>query len=158
MVTLEVWDKQYREKGYFIKYPDEDLIRFMVKHFYNAPDRKKIKILDLGSGVGRNTIYLAKEGYSAFGREATDYGIQVSKKKREIEGVNTVFKKSYLTKIPFPEEYFDAVVGIQAIPHNTDKEIKNILHEIKRVLKPNGVFFAKMVTETRFNNMEEKSV
>ena len=146
MVTSEVWDKQYRERGYFIKYPDENLIRFMAKHFYNVPDRKKIKILDLGSGVGRNTIYLAKEGYIAFGVEATDSGIEISKKMREIEGINAIFKKGNLTKIPFPEKYFDAVVDIQAIQHNTYEEIKKILQEIKRVLKPNGMFFAKMVS------------
>ena len=91
MVTIEAWDKQYRDKGYFLKYPDENLIRFMAKYFYDAPNRAEIKILDLGSGVGRNTIYLAKEGYNAFGVEATDSGIEVSKKRREIEGVNAVF-------------------------------------------------------------------
>lgn len=146
MVTSEVWDKQYREKGYFIKYPDENLIRFMAKYFYNTPDRKKVKILDIGSGVGRNTIYLAKEGYSAFGLEATDSGIEVSKKRLELEGINAGFKKGNSTKIPFPEEYFDTVVDIQAIPHNTYKEIKEILQEVKRVLKPNEMLFAKMVS------------
>jgi len=146
MVTSEVWNKQYREKGYFIKYPDEDLIRFMAKYFYNAPDRKGIKILDIGSGVGRNTIYLAKEGFSAFGVEATDSGIKISQRRQEIEGVDAVFKKGNLTKIPFPEEYFDAVVDIQAIQHNTYREINEILQEIKRVLKPDGIFFAKMVS------------
>ena len=146
MVTIEMWNKQYRERGYFIKYPDENLIRFMAKHFYNVPDRKRIKILDLGSGVGRNTIYLAKEDYSAFGVEATASGIEVSKKRREIEGINAIFKKGNLTKIPFSEEYFDAVVDIQAIQHNTCEEIKKILQEIKRVLKPNGMFFAKIVS------------
>lgn len=145
MVTTEVWDKQYHEKGYFIKYPDENLIRFMAKYFYDAPDRKGIKILDIGSGVGRNTIYLAKEGFSAFGVEATYSGIEISERRQGIEGVNAVFKKADLTKIPFTEEYFDAVVDIQAIQHNTYKEINEILHEIKRVLKPNGIFFAKMV-------------
>lgn len=146
MVTIDAWNKQYRSKGYFIKYPDENLIRFMAKYFYNAPDRKGVKILDLGSGVGRNTIYLAKEGYNAFGLEATDSGIEVSKKRRKIEGVNAVFKKGNLTKIPFPGEYFDAVVDIPAIQHNTYKEIKKILQEIKRVLTPNGMFFAKIVS------------
>ena len=146
MVTTEAWDKQYYEKGYFIKYPDEDLIRFMAKYFYNAPDRKRIKILDVGSGVGRNTIYLAKEGFSAFGVEATDSGIEVSTKRREIEGVDAIFKKADLIKIPFPEEYFDAVVDIQTIQHNTYKQINEIMQEIKRVLKPNGIFFATMVS------------
>lgn len=121
MVTAEVWNKQYREKGYFIKYPDEDLIRFMAKYFYDAPDRKGIKILDIGSGVGRNTIYLAKEGFSAFGVEATDSGIEISEKKQEIEGVYAVFKKGNLTKIHFPEEYFDAVVDRQSSIIHTEK-------------------------------------
>lgn len=42
MVTIDAWNKQYRSKGYFLKYPDKDLIRFMAKYFYNAPDRKKV--------------------------------------------------------------------------------------------------------------------
>jgi 2-polyprenyl-3-methyl-5-hydroxy-6-metoxy-1,4-benzoquinol methylase len=158
MVTSEVWNKQYRERGYFIKYPDEDLIRFMAKHFYNVPDRKKVKILDIGSGVGRNTIYLAKEGFSAFGVEATDSGIEVSKKRREVEGTNAVFKKGNLTKIPFAEEYFDAVVDIQAIQHNTYEEIKKILQEVKRILKPNGVFFAKMVSTQDYSFKKGRAI
>src|SRR5207253_2900607 len=46
------------------KYPPEYVIRWAARHFYKAPDRKAVRILDLGSGPGACAWYLSREGFS----------------------------------------------------------------------------------------------
>ena len=136
------------EKGYFIKYPDEDLIRFMAENFYHIPfsERKKIKVLDFGSGCGRNSIYLAKEDFNVYGLETTDSGIKVSKKQAKKEEADISFIQSDLTGANFPDNFFNAVVDIQSIQHNKLKEIEDVASEIHRILKDQGLLFSKMVS------------
>ncbi len=70
-----VWEDIYasREWG---KYPPEELIRFIARTFYAVPDRKAIRILDLGCGSGAATWYVAREGFSAFGIDGSPSAIR----------------------------------------------------------------------------------
>jgi len=59
-----VWEEVFRAQEWG-KYPPEHVIRAVARNFYKAPDRKAVKILDIGSGPGANTWYVAREGFSA---------------------------------------------------------------------------------------------
>jgi len=41
--------------------------------------------------------------------------------------------------LPFPDNYFDYIVSIHVLPELSYREIDPALHELRRVLKPNGV-------------------
>ncbi|OKP90593.1 hypothetical protein A3842_03205 [Paenibacillus sp. P3E] len=67
------WD-QTRENVFKIRewgnYPSEDLIRCITRYFYGTPNRKEIKILEVGCGIGANLWYVAREDFSDFGIDA----------------------------------------------------------------------------------------
>ncbi|MEI9897627.1 MAG: hypothetical protein WDN28_28155 [Chthoniobacter sp.] len=50
-----VWERLFREQEWG-KYPPEHVIRFVARNFYKAPDRKQVRLLDLGGGTG--ALYL----------------------------------------------------------------------------------------------------
>jgi ubiquinone/menaquinone biosynthesis C-methylase UbiE len=57
------------------------------------------------------------------------------------------YKKSNLTagsgeKLPYPDNYFDVVILANVLDHTYDPE--KVLHEIRRVLKPNGFFYFEL--------------
>lgn len=141
------WDSTWEEifkKQEWGKYPPEQLVRFIARNYYNVPDRKNIKILDIGCGTGAATWYLAREGFSAYGIDGSTTAIKIAKHRFEVEELNGYFEVGDFTKLNYPDNFFDCVVDIVALQHNQIKDVKIILNEIKRVLKPNGKIFSIM--------------
>ena len=46
------------------KHPHETLVRFVQRNWRHAPDRSRVRFLDIGCGAGANAQYLAEEGFS----------------------------------------------------------------------------------------------
>ena len=60
---IPIWDDVFRSRSWG-KYPKEELVRFIARRYYGAPDRSAVRILDLGCGYGAATWYLAREGFA----------------------------------------------------------------------------------------------
>jgi ubiquinone/menaquinone biosynthesis C-methylase UbiE len=100
------------------------------------------QVLDLGSGSGRHTVYLAREGFDVYGLDFSEKAIEQTKrelKKERLEALIT--KASMYERYPFDDCFFDAVFSIQAINHGTYDSIKRAAREIERVLKPHGYIY-----------------
>lgn len=95
---------------------------------------KNKKVLDLGCGTGRHTIILKKRGAKVWGIDISPKMIEIA--KSGIKGVD--FKVGSVYKLPYKSGTFDIVVAGLVIGYfeNLDKAFK----EIRRVLKPNGIF------------------
>ena len=101
---------------------------------------KKVRVLDVGCGTGTR----AQNIFSSI-PWACVYGIDVSPKMLKIARTKNFERvvQSDVRRIPFPDNYFDSVtclfnvMGYLATP----KERMRALNEIKRVLKPGGLFF-----------------
>ncbi len=100
-------------------------------------NNSKGKILDLGSGSGRNLLKIKnikeKEIYLVdFSQKMLDFALERAKKLK----LKINITKSNLKKIPFEDNFFDAaicVAAIHCIPK--DKIRKASLKELYRVLK-----------------------
>ncbi len=157
-----VWEDIYasREWG---KYPPEELIRFIARTFYAVPDHKDIRILDLGCGSGAATWYVAREGFSAFGIDGSPSAISRARERFNQDGLSGTFTVGDMVALPYPSGFFDAVIDICAIQHNTLNHAHSILQEVLRVLKPGGKLFSMLInTQSRFventNPFEGKGV
>lgn len=94
----------------------------------------KAKVLDWGAGFGQNTYILANMGF-----EVVHYDIAKPLKTLSEEvGITPVIGESPVL-IPFADNFFDAVISCGVLEHveNEEKSLK----EIKRVLKPQKLFF-----------------
>ena len=60
------WEEIFKTQGWG-KYPPEELIRFIARKYSHEPNRKSIKILEIGCGPGANIWYLAREGFTVYG-------------------------------------------------------------------------------------------
>ncbi len=49
--------------------------------------------------------------------------------------------RSDLTVIPYPDERFDAVIAVNVVYHALLEDIETCLSEVRRVLRPGGLFF-----------------
>lgn len=93
---------------------------------------KDSKILDLAPATGVLEKELFESGYvNLFGADIDDY--LNFRKLKEFKKVDFCFEK-----LPWQDASFDAVVSFETIEHLENPH--HFIREIKRVLRPNGVF------------------
>lgn len=132
-----VWEPLFAG-GWGSDYPPEHVIRFMAKHFYSAPNRKNVNVLDLGCGAGAVVWYLAREGFTAFGLDGSESAILRAATRTQAYNENVWLKRGQLTDIPWHDGVMDAVIDNCAGTHIPEADYARMLAEAYRVLKPGG--------------------
>lgn len=135
------WEKIFSEREWG-KYPSESVIRFMAKYFYKAPDRSAVKVLDLGCGTGTVSWYCAREGFTVFGIDGSATGVRRAQERFAREGLKGEFRVGDITELPYADGSFDAVIDGFAMAANDRESHAAILKEVRRVLKPGGLFYS----------------
>ena len=146
--------ENYAEYDRLIKHRMEFYInlRFIKE---NLPTNKKqLKILDLGGGVGRYSIELTKLGHEVTLIDLADRNIREAKKLCEEEGIDifSIKQGDALDLSEFKDNSFDVVLVMAPFYHLLKEEERNqCINESKRVLKnDNGVFFSAHLTRYAF--------
>lgn len=103
----------------------------------------KKKILELGGGQGRDTIFFAKNGFEVYVLDYCETGVKAINEKAEIMNLSdSITAKCHdLRKpLPFAEHNFDACYShMLYCMAFTTSELEVLSDEIHRVLKPNGL-------------------
>lgn len=93
-------------------------------------------VLDAACGTGYGTQILSWAADSAFGVDIEPAAIEYAE---EMYGTdNTTFVVGDVTKMQFPDGFFDVVVSFETIEHLSNPGA--FVDEVWRVLRPNGVF------------------
>lgn len=129
----KTWEEIYKEKGIVQKEPSK-FVKDAVELFKEHGLRK---ILDLGCGTGRHTLYLLKNGFDVYGCDSSKSALEIAKEVlKEVE-----FKKCDMTKLPYDNNFFDGVLCHFVIQHGKIRDVKKAISEIYRVLKGNGFLY-----------------
>ena len=109
-----------------------------------------MRILDGGCGVGRNLVYFLREGYDVCGVDISPDAIaSVRSLARTLapQLPEDNFRQEPVERMSFEGESFDAVLS-SAVLHFARDEAhwQGMLREMWRVLKPGGVFFARLAS------------
>ncbi|MBI4374668.1 MAG: class I SAM-dependent methyltransferase [Deltaproteobacteria bacterium] len=94
----------------------------------------RASVLDWGAGRGHMTYLLAKFGLSPTHYDVTKSGNTLSEELGLPEVIG-----DHPEKVQLPDESFDAVLSSGTLEHVND--IPSSIREIRRVLKPGGLFF-----------------
>jgi SAM-dependent methyltransferase len=143
------WESVYVQQGFRAKYPDEFVIRFVAVRFFRLSfaQRKAVRILDIGCGPGRHVVFLAREGFSAHGIEAASSALALCRESLAREGLEASVQLADFIRLPYPDDYFDAVIDCASIQHNLRSAIAQTYNEIRRVLKPKAEVFSLLRTD-----------
>jgi tellurite methyltransferase len=108
-----------------------------------------MKVFDAGCGGGRNLVYLLRQGYTVFGNDASAEAIA---KVRALAaslapGQAVDFVHEAIEDTSFPDASADVVIA-SAVLHfaRDDGHFEAMVRALWRVLKPNGVFFARLAS------------
>lgn len=122
-------------KGMEVKEPHEKVVEFAKNYL-----KPGMRVLDHGCGKGRHSLYLAEEGMEVHALDIADTALEALKSRVEN---NQLFEKIKVVRgdikdLPFPDDYFDAVISTNVINHGKWSDIKQYFKEIERVLKSGG--------------------
>lgn len=111
--------------------------RWMKEIEKQIPEKRRLKILDVGCGAGFFSILLAKEGHEVFGIDLTPEMIENAIQLAEEENAGCRFQVMDAEKPIFADETFDVVIS-----RNLTWTLPNAEHaysEWMRVLKTGGI-------------------
>ena len=101
------------------------------------------KIIELGAGLGRDTIYFAKNSIHVVALDYSKSGIETINQKAKKNSLSNFITTNFFDvrkKLPFEDNSVEAcyshMLYCMAL---TTSELENLNNEIYRVLKPNGI-------------------
>jgi SAM-dependent methyltransferase len=144
----QFWNREYKRGEYIAlsTEPAEDLVKFCrwlereTKRQYLNPIARS---LDIGTGNGRNLVFLAKEyGMRGVGIDISETGIKEAKKLAE--GLPLEFFVQPMQKpLPVPDNTVTIALDMMSSHYLKAAERDALRGEILRVLKPGGWLFFK---------------
>lgn len=159
--TIDYYNNNAQE--YYKKTINLDIsesISFFIKEL-EKNNKKKFKVLDLGAGSGRDSLFFLKQGYVVVALEPSIELAKIIKKNVGCEVWNI-----FAQDMTFNNK-FDGIYASASLLHIDKKDMPKVLTNIKNALKPNGVVYISLKIgkgtsidndQRLFNYYEEKEI
>lgn len=138
MENKSMWEKLHKEARFRPKYPSELVVQFIFRNFKRDGNEK---VLDLGCGAGRHTIFMANENIIPYGVDISKKGVKHTKdmlKNCGFEGFNNNIKCGDFSQLEFKDDFFDGIICYGVLYYSKKEDIKKAVDEIYRVLQKDG--------------------
>ena len=103
------------------------------------------RAVDLGCGVGRHSLLLASLGFSVIALDGSDAGVAYAASEAGQHKIH--FLIGLMTDLPLGENSLDYLLAWNVIYHGNRTIVQRTLREIRRVLRPGGVFQGTMLSK-----------
>lgn len=133
--VMATWNELFSREEFRLKNPNEQVVALASI----LRERGARRVLDLGCGAGRHTVYLAREGFEVSALDIAENGLGHTREWLARENLSAELAQSDISHIPHPAGFFDAVISIYVIYHKTYAGMQQVVAEIHRVLKPGGL-------------------
>jgi tellurite methyltransferase len=113
-------------------------------------------VLDAGCGSGRNLVYLLRSGYEVCGIDESEDAIRQVRQLASTLAPHLPpdnFRAEPVEQMSFADDSFDVVLS-SAVLHfaRSEEHWQAMLKEMWRVLKPDGIFFARLASSIGLEN------
>lgn len=129
--TIQTYNQMAKE------YDDETIDfwdRFPRTFLDKFAELAKGRILDVGSGPGRDSLLLKEKSLDVTCLDASEAMVKLCQEK----GLDAVLGD--FNAIPFEDNLFSGIWAYTSLLHTPKSEVDKSLREIKRVLKSDGIF------------------
>ena len=136
----DIWDKIYTHDSAFFGEDPSDFAQKCYSYFKKCGVKR---ILELGCGQGRDTIFFASNGLDVHAIDASEVALDNINQKIREKNISLDLRhfKARQT-LPYDDTYFDAVYSHMFYNMRfTDEELGFLFKESNRVLKNNGLLY-----------------
>ena len=134
------WESNFSSKSEMFGLDPSIAAKKSLKLFQN---QNISKIIELGAGLGRDTIYFAKNSIHVVALDYSQSGLEAINQKAKKNSLSNSITTNFFDvrkKLPFEDNSVEAcyshMLYCMAL---TTSELENLNNEIYRVLKPNGI-------------------
>lgn len=103
-------------------------------------------VLDVGCGGGYLAESFAADGFAVTGVDPSTSSVDAARRHAAETGLSIQYKVGYGESLPFRDKSFDIVCCCDVLEHVDD--VAQVLREVARTLKPDGVFLYDTVNRT----------
>ena len=136
----EDWESLYRDSAlselpWHSERPSEHLIKLV-----NSNRIRKGRALDVCSGAGVNSVYLAKKGFEVTGIDISKTAVELSRKRAQKAGVtdNCSFVWGDVLTSPLPKDRFDFIFDRGCYHHMPPEAKAEFVRRVCAALKSGG--------------------
>lgn len=153
-VMKETWENAFEEaiaKEAYNTAPVEALARtvsYYLRNRFRPEEQSKLHFLEMGCGMGPNLMWLAGKGIRVSGVDISPRALAIARQTLEEAGYGDrveELREASVTKAPFENESFDGVIEACVFQHLDKTDREKTFGEVKRLLKPGGVFVGYML-------------
>lgn len=119
----------------------------LIKLVWSGVIKPGMRVLEVGSGVGTEAVFLAVRGMDVSGVDLSSTAVDLGKKLADFYGVKVNFIQGDATKLEFEDNHFDVLCDQGVFHHLKDEERDAYASSIARVLKPNGLYVLRSFSE-----------
>lgn len=146
MTQEKLWESEYARPTFLTteNKPQADTVRFVRSLKKSGALFDQSRVLDLGSGAGRNAFYLAELGARVVGFEISDTALSIARRNLSDNNLNIEYlKQSIGEKFPLPDSSVDIALDVTSSNSLLSAEREVCLSETHRVLRSGGYLFVK---------------
>ncbi len=132
----KVWDGLHALPRFRPAYPSETVVRFGMRYFGDAADRKVI--LDLGCGGGRHSTFFASLGHRVISIDYSLEGCRHTRSLMEERGAAALVACATMQALCLADSCVDGALAYGVLYHSDTSGFRSAVRELWRVLKPGG--------------------
>ena len=109
------------------------------------------RLLEVGCGIGIDTVALARRGFDVTAVDLTEAAIEIARGRAADLGLAIDYRVGNCEELAYPESSFDVVYSFGVIHHTPD--MRGAVREVHRVLKPGGVAYIMVYSRCSLVNL-----
>ncbi len=137
---MTAWEKLWRNPAVVARWSEMPPLPEVVRMADWLTVEDGGRVLDIGCGLGRHTVYLAARGLNVIATDNAPSAIDACRSNLAEAGLDAEVVQVEMTDYPFCDAQFQAVVASHVIHHTDVATLRAILEDIDRVLAPGGYF------------------
>ena len=104
-------------------------------------------VLDLGCGVGRHALFLAKENFNVYACDASPRGVEYLLHETQKSNLTIRTELCKMTDLPYKIGSINCVLAWNVIYHGDISVVQRTISEICRIMSPQGIFIGTMLSK-----------
>jgi len=96
------------------------------------------RVLDLGCGIGRHTVALARLGFAVTATDVSPSGLVTCAAWLARKGLSAALVRHEMETLPFSDCAFDSLIAFNVIYHTSMAGMRRTLARMRRVVHPGG--------------------